>query len=187
MSIYDNANNDSNYEVGFINGIQFGVYSPEIILKKSVVNVNVDTLYDSNGEPRINGLFDPRMGYIEPHLKCKSCEQTYINCPGHFGHIELPKPVFNLQFEDYIIKILKCTCIKCSRLLVNKNHQLIKNIMTTTKGNYKDRFEKIFKLCQKVKTCGANEKKVTIFFMITVDVVLFSLVNIIAVNSALTI
>jgi DNA-directed RNA polymerase II subunit RPB1 len=159
MSIYDNANNDSNYEVGFINGIQFGVYSPEIILKKSVVNVNVDTLYDSNGEPRINGLFDPRMGYIEPHLKCKSCEQTYINCPGHFGHIELPKPVFNLQFEDYIIKILKCTCIKCSRLLVNKNHQLIKNIITTTKGNYKDRFEKIFKLCQKVKTCGANEKK----------------------------
>ena len=34
---------DANYEIGFINGIQFGVYSPEVILKKSVVNINVDT------------------------------------------------------------------------------------------------------------------------------------------------
>ena len=55
---------DINYETGFINGVQFGVYSPEIILKKSVVHINVETLYDSNGEPKINGLFDPRMGYI---------------------------------------------------------------------------------------------------------------------------
>jgi len=151
---------DVNYEIGFINGIQFGIYSPEVILKKSVVNINVDTLYDSNGEPRINGLFDPRMGYIEPHYKCKTCEQTYISCPGHFGHIELPKPVFNLQFEDFIVKILKCVCIKCSRLLVNKNHVSIKNIIASTKGNYKDRFDKIFKIIQKAnKLCGSAEKK----------------------------
>ena len=43
-------NLDANYEVGFINGVQFGVYSPETILKKSVVKINVETLYDSNGE-----------------------------------------------------------------------------------------------------------------------------------------
>jgi DNA-directed RNA polymerase II subunit RPB1 len=150
---------DANYEIGFINGVQFGVYSPEVLLKKSVVNINVEALYDSNGEPRINGLFDPRMGYIEPRLKCKTCEQTYITCPGHFGHIELPKPVFNLQFEDYIIKILRCVCIKCSRLLINKNHQLFKNIVASTKGNYKERFDKILKQCINVKTCGAVDKK----------------------------
>ena len=150
---------DSNYEIGFINGVQFGVYSPEMILKKSVVKIDVEALYDSNGDPRINGLFDPRMGYIEPRLKCKTCEQTYVNCPGHFGHIELPKPLFNLQFEDYIIKILRCVCIKCSRLLINKEHQQFKNIVANTKGNYKDRFEKIYKHCMKVKTCGAVDKK----------------------------
>ena len=150
---------DANYELGFVNSLQFGVYSPEVIASKSVVNITVDSFYDSNGQPRINGLFDPRMGYIEPRLNCKTCDQTYINCPGHFGHIELPKPVFNLQFEDYIVKILRCICIKCSRLLLNKNHQLIKNIITTTKGSYKARFDKIFKLAQKIKTCGAVEKK----------------------------
>jgi len=154
------ASRDSaNYEVGFINGIQFGIYSPEEVLKKSVVNINVDTLYDSNGRPRINGLYDQRMGNTEPRIKCKSCDQTYINCPGHFGHIELPKPVFNLQFEQWIVKILRCVCIKCSRLLVNKNHSVIKNIITRTKGKGKDRFDKIFKLAQKVKICGANTDK----------------------------
>ena len=150
---------DTNYEIGFVNGIQFGIYSPDIILKKSVVQVNVETYYDSSGEPRINGLFDPRMGYIEPRRKCKTCNQTYINCPGHFGHIELPKPVFNLQFEDWIVKILQCICIKCSRILVNKNHPIIKNIIANTRGHYKERFEKIYKLCQKVKICGSTDKK----------------------------
>jgi DNA-directed RNA polymerase II subunit RPB1 len=155
----DRVFDDTNYEIGFINGVQFGVYSPDVILKKSVVNINVETYYDSNGEPRIGGLFDPRMGYIEPRRKCKTCNQTYINCPGHFGHIELPKPVFNLQYEDAIVKIMQCVCIKCSRLLVNKDNQIIKNIVANTKGNYKDRFEKILKLCAKTKTCGAGDKK----------------------------
>ena len=154
-----------NYEIGTIFGIQFGVYSPEEILRRSVVHVTVDTFYDSNGEPRINGLFDPRMGYIEPHRKCKTCEQTYIYCPGHFGHIELPKPVFNLQptFSDHIKQILQCVCIKCSKLLINKNHQIVKNIINSTKGSYKDRFDKIYKLASKVKVCGTPEKGDTIY------------------------
>src|SRR6056300_1702869 len=148
--------NDDNFEVGFVNGVQFGIYSPEVIRNKSVVNITCETLYDSNGDPKINGLFDLRMGPIEARVECKSCEQNYVTCPGHFGHIELPKPVFNLQFESDIVKILRCICIKCSRLLVNKDDKIIKNIMAITKNNNKERFEKIFKIIQKVNkiTCG---------------------------------
>ena len=156
MEKYD----DDNFETGFVNGIQFGIYSPEVIRSKSVVHITCETLYDSNGEPKINGLFDLRMGPIEPRVNCKTCEQTYITCPGHFGHIELPKPVFNLQFESDIVKILRCICIKCSRLLVNKNDKIIKNIIALTKGNNKERFDKIFKLVQRAKNiCGAIDKK----------------------------
>ena len=152
--------NENNIDIGFVNGIQFGIYSPEVIRNKSVVNITCETLYDSNNVPKINGLFDLRMGPIEPHVDCKSCEQNYIKCPGHFGHIELPKPVFNLQFESDIIKILKCICVKCSRLLVNKNDKKIKDIVNTTKNNNKERFEKIFKLLQKShRICGALDKK----------------------------
>ena len=156
MAKYD----DDNFETGFVNGIQFGIYSPEVIRNKSVVNITCETLYDSNGEPKINGLFDLRMGPIEPHVNCKTCEQNYITCPGHFGHIELPKPVFNLQFESDIVKILRCICIKCSKLLVNKNDKIIKNIIALTKGNNKERFDKIFKLVQRAKNiCGSIDKK----------------------------
>ena len=102
---------DDNFETGFVNGIQFGIYSPEVIRSKSVVNITCETLYDSNGEPRINGLFDPRMGYIEPRLKCKTCEQTYINCPGHFGHIELADKVFNYAYFKHVKSLLECICI----------------------------------------------------------------------------
>ena len=153
--------NDDNFEVGFVNGVQFGIYSPEVIRNKSVVNITCETLYDSNGDPKINGLFDLRMGPIEARVDCKSCEQNYVTCPGHFGHIELPKPVFNLQFESDIVKILRCICIKCSRLLVNKDDKIIKNIIAITKNNNKERFEKIFKIIQKVNkiTCGAIDKK----------------------------
>jgi len=151
---------DDNFETGFVNGIQFGIYSPEVVRNKSVVHITCETLYDSNGEPKINGLFDLRMGPIEPYINCKTCEQNYITCPGHFGHIELPKPVFNLQFETDIVKILRCICIKCNRLLLNKNDKIIKNIIALTKGNHKERFEKIFKLVQqKAKICGDINKK----------------------------
>ena len=57
----------SNYkeEVSCIDGVQFGLLSSEEILRRSCAHVNDATLYDSNGEPKLGGLFDPRMGVIE--------------------------------------------------------------------------------------------------------------------------
>jgi DNA-directed RNA polymerase II subunit RPB1 len=153
------------HEISAITGVQFGIYSPEELLKRSVAHITESTLYDSSGEPKIGGLFDPRMGYIEPYKKCKTCQQTHIKCPGHFGHIELVKPVFNMQYDAEIVKILKCFCIKCSRILVNINHPQIKHIIATTKGNNMERFEKVFKfitskvMTGKARVCGAAENK----------------------------
>ena len=32
-----------------------------------------------------------------PHLvrSCTTCKLSAVHCPGHFGHIELPLPVYN--------------------------------------------------------------------------------------------
>ena len=38
------------------------------------------------------------MGVIEYGEKCKTCHLDQEKCPGHFGHIELVIPVFNIQF-----------------------------------------------------------------------------------------
>jgi len=50
-------------------GIQFSVLSPEEIRKGSVAEITSRDTYINN-KPVINGLFDPRMGVLEPGLIC---------------------------------------------------------------------------------------------------------------------
>lgn len=149
------------HELSTIKSIQFGILSDEQIRKNSAVEITDGTFYDSNGDPKLNSLFDPRMGVIERARICKTCEQDYIFCPGHFGHISLARPVFNTQFDDFIIKIAKCICVRCSKLLINRDHPQVKNIVKNTKGRYGQRFDKIFRLIfntLKVERCGTTEE-----------------------------
>ena len=37
---------------------------------------------------------------------CGTCNQDNINCPGHFGHLELARPVYHYHLIDYVPKIL---------------------------------------------------------------------------------
>jgi len=48
-----------------------------------------------NEKPKVGGLLDPRLGTIDRNFKCQTCGEDMTNCPGHFGHIELAKPVFH--------------------------------------------------------------------------------------------
>ena len=57
------------------------------------------------------------MGISSSKEKCKMCKES-IECPGHFGHIKLEKPVFHMGFIETVAKILKCICFDCSELRV---------------------------------------------------------------------
>lgn len=46
-------------------------------------------------KPKTGGLMDPRMGTIDRNFKCQTCGEGMSECPGHFGHIELARPVFH--------------------------------------------------------------------------------------------
>ena len=102
-------------------GVQFSMMSPEEIRKNSVVEISSRDTYINN-KPVVGGLFDPRMGVLEPGLICPTDGFTYIDTPGYFGHIELARPVFHVQHIKEIIKISKGFCYKCSKLLINKNN-----------------------------------------------------------------
>ena len=52
-------------DISDIVSVQFGILSPEEIKKRSVVHCVSHDLYDSNNEPIIGGLFDPRMGVLD--------------------------------------------------------------------------------------------------------------------------
>ena len=96
-------------------GIQFSVLSPEEIRKGSVAEITTRDTYVNN-KPVIGGLFDPRMGILDPGLVCPTDGLNYMQTPGYFGHIELARPVFYIQYLNTILKILRCVCTKCSKL-----------------------------------------------------------------------
>ena len=146
MSLYNELNYTENIKE--IKGVQFGVMSPEEIKNRSVVHVNQTILYDSSGEPVIGGLFDSRMGVIEHGKICPTDNLDNRFCPGYFGHIELVRPVFHIQFIQLIIKILKCICIRCSKLLIDVN-ELKLNII-----DKKKLFTNAVEKCSKVQICG---------------------------------
>ena len=102
-----------------IKGVQFSIMSPEEIRNRSVVEITKYETYDKEF-PVVKGLFDIRMGSTEMGKICGTCHQKNINCPGHFGHLELAKPVYHYHLVHRLVKILKCVCIRCSKLLVNK-------------------------------------------------------------------
>lgn len=71
------------------------------------------------GRPKLGGLMDPRQGVIDRNSRCQTCAGNMTECPGHFGHIDLAKPVFHVGFITKTIKILRCVCFYCSKLLVS--------------------------------------------------------------------
>ena len=129
-------------------GIQFSILSPEEIRKNSVVEVTSRDTYINN-KPVIGGLFDPRMGVLEPGTICPTDGFTYIDTPGYFGHIELARPVFFIQHLKEIIKISRCVCFKCSKLLINKKQH--DHVLAMTPEN---RWDYVLHACSKVKRCG---------------------------------
>jgi DNA-directed RNA polymerase beta' subunit len=124
------------------------VLSPEEIRKCSVAEITSRDTY-SNNVPVIGGMFDPRLGVLEPGLKCPTDGLDYIKTPGYFGHIELAKPVFYYQYLPTIIKLLKCVCVKCSKLLVSKESN--KECMDMKPD---ERWNHVHHLASKVKRCG---------------------------------
>jgi DNA-directed RNA polymerase II subunit RPB1 len=129
-------------------GIQFSIGSADEIRRNSVVEVTSRDTYINN-KPVIGGMFDPRMGVLEPGTICPTDGYTYIDTPGYFGHIELARPVYFVQHLKEIVKISKCVCFKCSKLLINKSQHLHALSMSN-----EDRWEYVSKLATKIKRCG---------------------------------
>lgn len=105
-----------------IQEIQFGLFSPEEIKNMSVAHILYPETMDENKlKPRDGGLNDPRLGSIDSQFKCATCEQSMTDCPGHFGHIELAKPVYHPGFiKNKTKKLLEIVCHTCSKVKLDR-------------------------------------------------------------------
>ena len=138
--------------VSKIVGIQFSMLSPEEIRKGSVTEITSRDTFVGN-KPVIGGLFCPYMGVSEPGMLCPTDGLDYMNTPGYFGRIELAAPVFYYQHLATVHKILRCVCLKCSKLLVNKDtHKQALKMLPDERWSY------VFGVASKVKRCGDDNE-----------------------------
>ncbi|HIH30476.1 TPA: DNA-directed RNA polymerase subunit A' [Candidatus Micrarchaeota archaeon] len=107
--------------IKMVDRIKFSLFSPEMIRKMSSAKITVPDTYNDDSYPIDGGLMDLRMGVIDPGLKCKVCGGTIRSCPGHYGHIELVRPVIHPEFSKVIFFILKSSCHSCKRLLLHQD------------------------------------------------------------------
>ncbi|MBS3163123.1 DNA-directed RNA polymerase subunit A' [Candidatus Woesearchaeota archaeon] len=152
-----------------IDSIVFGVLSPQMIKKMATTKVVTPELYDKEGYPVDGGLMDVRMGVIDPGLKCKTCGGRLKECMGHFGFIELARPIIHIKYVDTIYDFLRSTCKECSRILADEQKiSEHKKILESTKKEGRtgqirkvvDEFISSLKSIKKCPYCSAKQETV---------------------------
>ena len=151
-----------------IEKIKFGLLSPEEIRKMSSARIITADTYDEDGLPIPSGLMDQRLGTIEPGQRCQTCGNLVTKCDGHFGHIELARPVIHVGYAKKILKVLRSICPECSRLILSEDERKeFRNKQIKHRQIYHEGDEKItkivFKRARKNKVCpfcGARKKKI---------------------------
>jgi DNA-directed RNA polymerase subunit A' len=154
-----------------VKSIVFSVISPKIIKDMASAKIVTPELYDKEGYPVDGGLMDIRLGVIDPGLRCKICGSKLKECIGHFGYIELARPVIHIKFVNIIMTVLKSTCRDCGRVLIPKNKisKFEEGLDAAEKEKgIEGRREKIKSIITSLKTinkcphCKARQKKITL-------------------------
>jgi len=130
--------------VSKISNISFSILSPEMVRSVARVRVVTSDLYDADGYPVEGGVMDPRLGVIDPGLHCRTCGASIGECPGHFGYLELAKPIVHVLYTKSIYNLLKITCRKCGRIMIKEDVEK-ENVKTVTGCPY----------------CGEEQRKIT--------------------------
>jgi len=147
-----------------INKIAFSIFTNDEIKKYSAVKkdpfgINVPDSYD-NYEPKKGGLVDLRLGSCDIYLNCTTCGLNSIDCPGHFGHTELAEPVFHYGFLPHLTTLLKCICLKCSNILLNKDDENIQKFKNKTGKRRYIEIKELLKNTNYCPHCGTPVPKI---------------------------
>jgi DNA-directed RNA polymerase beta' subunit len=132
-----------------IDRIDFGLLSPDEILRYSVCNVTHPETHESK-MPKTQGLLDPRMGPSARGDICATCKQDLSSCPGHFGHIELTTPVCHVFYLAQIKKTLESICLTCGHLKI-ASPDVRRAIMRYSRA--KERFRACWKVTKTKRAC----------------------------------
>ena len=154
-----------------VKSISFSILSPKLVKDMASAKIVTPELYDKEGYPVDGGLMDIRLGVIDPGLRCKTCGSKLKECIGHFGYIELARPIIHIKFVNIIMTLLKATCRDCGRILIPQNKiSKYKGVLDEVEKErgIEDRRDKIKDIITNIKTinkcpnCKARQKKITL-------------------------
>ncbi len=150
-----------------VDELHFGVLSPLEMRRLSVAEVQTADTYDEDGAPITAGLMDGRLGTLEPRQRCKTCGNTAIRCPGHFGHIELAVPIIHIAFTKIAYDLLQATCRNCGHILLSDDRTAkIRNKIRQTRRllgkTPSELYKKVLREARKKECphCGAPQYKI---------------------------
>ncbi|MFT4261533.1 MAG: DNA-directed RNA polymerase subunit A' [Candidatus Woesearchaeota archaeon] len=155
----------------YIDAIEFGLMSPKNIKAMAKAKIVTPELYDKEGYPVDGGLMDVRLGVIDPGLRCKTDGQKLKESLGHFGFMELARPVIHISFVGVILDLLRCTCRSCGRILIpNEKLDEVKDLLDkiTLEQGPNERRDKIKAIIASMRTiskcphCSEKQQKVSL-------------------------
>ncbi|KAJ3171954.1 DNA-directed RNA polymerase II subunit rpb1 [Geranomyces variabilis] len=121
----------------------------------SVVKVEHSEFYETENNPKQGGLLDRRLGTTDRNFKCATCDENMTDCPGHFGHIDLAKPVFHAGMIKKVKKVLECVCSNCGKLKVDYSNPRFAALQRM--ANKARRFEEVWGMCKTKLMCDGDE------------------------------
>lgn len=104
----------------FPRSVSFGLQTPEQIRSLSVKAITNPTIFDGLGHPVRGGLYDPALGPVDKDGRCGTCGLGSFQCPGHFGHLELPVPVYCPMTFGQMFSVLRNACFYCHRFRIGR-------------------------------------------------------------------
>lgn len=113
-----------------INKVYFTALSPTQWMKYAVLEITEGT----RGGNVAGSLYDERLGVIDNGKICLTCGKNNLTCPGHFGYIVLPIPIYNPKFLQAVQRILKCICFSCSKLRLTDEQIHLYNLLRIAGG-----------------------------------------------------
>uniref|UniRef100_A0A5S6QTH3 DNA-directed RNA polymerase subunit n=1 Tax=Trichuris muris TaxID=70415 RepID=A0A5S6QTH3_TRIMR len=142
-----------------ITSIKFGPADYRSMRQAAVVQVVNKQLYVKEKQfvPMEFGPLDRRLGPNNAASKCTTCGNSFQNCIGHFGFLDLDLPIFHLGFFRYVVQILQSICKNCCSVMLNaKDKAAYLKKLGSPRLSYAARksvYKAIMEKCRKLSVC----------------------------------
>ncbi|XP_037787697.1 DNA-directed RNA polymerase III subunit RPC1-like [Penaeus monodon] len=139
--------------------IQFGVLSAQDMQQCSHAHIVSSELYNPNAnarEPASHGVLDRRMGTSQKDVTCETCGKNLSDCIGHYGYLDLARPVFHVGYFKNTIHILQNICKFCAHVLLKPKDKLSLCEQSKRLSSYlqkKALYKRVNELCKKMSLC----------------------------------